>query len=178
MLVLQGPRHDWLCGALKKHMLRDSICPWKRWSEGWGRPQGTAYVGTGGCTRRAPRAVVTKTEKYIFPHKNEAVYRLSKKHIPQSVQRCLMAPWEDFAACIWSCILCTSFCMALPSEPSFCMELILVFWDSTCVSSPAMLAISTIGNTTPCSKAVLMFFLVVYEKWIYAHHSVPWALLW
>lgn len=27
MLVLQGPRHGWLCGALQEHLLRDSICP-------------------------------------------------------------------------------------------------------------------------------------------------------
>lgn len=37
-----------------------------------------------------------------------------------------MAPWEDFASSVWTYILCTS----------------LVFWQSTCVPSPGLLAFS------------------------------------
>lgn len=46
------------------------------------------------------------------------------------------------------------------------------------MSRPGILSISSIGSTTPHSSAVQMLFLLVHEKWIYAHHSVPWALLW
>lgn len=79
--------------------------------------------------RRAAGAVATKTGKCIFPRKKEAVYRLSKKCFPLSVQTWLMAPWEDFAACVWNFITNSVLASALlcpqspPFEPVLCTEL-------------------------------------------------------
>lgn len=107
--------------------------------------------------RRGAGAVVTKTGKCIFPRKKEAVYRLSKKCVPPSVQRWLMAPWEDFAACVWNFVtnsVPASALLCLPSppfEPALCTEVILVFWEGPCMSSPIVFAISKTGSTAFCS---------------------------